>query len=467
MSYFSKFQQDIKVSTLNSSTGNITTSSTGFVGLAESTLGVAGIQVSFYADQNCTLYVEQSPDTTPTGPHWDLSDSYTYYANTNFGKTIQAISSYFRVRVVNRGFATTNYFRLQSVLCPIVEPLPRSLDEYGYLKVSTKFEQDLLGYKARNTNQGDRQTVTPVRLVGAIFDGATVDTNFWVVTNTNGGTTTQVASELTVATNTTANGASVITSNRRGRYISGSTNVYRSVLKLSAGVTNNKRRWGVAYGTALPTTPTITDCLLFTFDGTTFSISLLNNTVPATISSGSFNGNLGSTYTPTTGVYHTYEIMWSGSRTTLLIDGEVLHTALLSTTPLTGTLSQYIFMDNVNSSNITSNNTITCRTSSIRRLGNLQTQTLSKYQSGTTAGVICKYGPGNLHSLVISPTTNNAVVTIYDGTTTGGTVIWASGSLNTSTSTNPFSLDLGGIPFYNGLFFTITVANCNLLVIYE
>ena len=133
MSFFSKFSQSITESTLNSSIINLAPSGV-FTGQTDNTLDVNAIQVSLMTDQNATVYVEQSPDTTPTGPHWDLVDSFRYFAEQNFGVTVQAISSYFRVRVENTGGVTTNYFRLQSILCPIVEALPRALTQFGSLK---------------------------------------------------------------------------------------------------------------------------------------------------------------------------------------------------------------------------------------------------------------------------------------------------------------------------------------------
>jgi hypothetical protein len=135
MSYFSKLSQSVVASTVNSSNDNLAPSGV-FTGTVDSTLNVAGIQVSLKTDQNCTIYVEQSPDTTPTGPHWDISDSFRYFSGENFGITVQAINSYFRVRVINTGSSPTTYFRLQSILCPIVEAVPRTLTEFGSLKTA-------------------------------------------------------------------------------------------------------------------------------------------------------------------------------------------------------------------------------------------------------------------------------------------------------------------------------------------
>lgn len=461
ISYFSKFNQDIRESANNTAASPVTNIAGGatWTGTADSTLSVAGIQVTVFADQNCTVYVDQSPNTTP---NWDITDEYNYYANTSFGITVQAVGAQFRVRVKNLNATTaTSTLRITSILCPIVEAVPRSLDDGGNFKVAIKSMEDEYGFEIENTPTGEMRTVIPQRLVGAAFSSTVVDPNFWTVTNTGSGTATEANAEIVLSPGGVANGASVVNSVRRGRYVSGSGMIYRSIIVLSAGAANNKRRWGIAYGATMPT---ITDGAWFQLDGTTFSIVTARATVQTKVDSGSFNGSLGATYDPSTTV-KTYEIYWTNSKVYFVIGGRILHTVTASTTTWSATMSNYIYMDTVNSSGISTLNTLTCRVASIRRLGPLETLPIHKYQSGTTAGVICKYSAGTLRGIVISNVSNNSVVTIYDGTTTGGTVVWASGAMGASTT--PFDVDFKGMPFYNGLFFTITGAACNLLVIYE
>jgi hypothetical protein len=541
-------------------------------------------------DKDCDVFIEQANDEFPVGPNWDVSDHFRYFANssTGFGITVQAVGSYFRTRVVNLEPDSTNYFRLTSILCPIVEalprsltdfgslktaivenvatvsagncktdltalqawegswqeiynqsaiqiiakfdqdftvhidqsqtlnplspditdswdvladegfavavasvapyfrvrltntennaatgaltvgmpavfnPLPRKLDEHGHLETSVRHITDEYGFGVENTPMGEMRTIVPIRLVGAAFDGTVVDPNFWTVTNANGGTSTLSNGALIIATNTTANGSTKFNSLRRARYVAGSSMRYRTQLLLSAGVASNKRRWGIAYGATMPT---ITDGAYFELDGTTFSVVTLRNGVETRVSSDNFNGGIGPHFDPGTG-NRSYEIYWTNGKVYFVIGDLILHTVTASAQTWAATMSQYIFMDNVNSGGITSNNTLECRVSSIYRLGNLVTQPTSKYQSGTTAGVICKYGAGNLISLIISNPTNGSVVTLYDGTSVAGTVIWASGNLSGADPTST-PLDFKGIPFFTGLFFTITAAACNLFIVYE
>jgi hypothetical protein len=464
MSYFSKLKQDVVASIPNTSDVNIA-GGAYFTGAADSTLGVAGIQVGFFADQNCLIYVEQSPDDAPSGPHWDISDSYQYYANSSFGITVQAIGSYVRVRVYNQSGSATTVFRLSTVLCPIVEALPRSLNNKGNLKVSIEQMHDIYNFKVENTPIGEMRTIIPTRLVGASFEGATLDSNFWInPTPTSPATATQANSQLILATAPTAgaNGAVIIYSTRRARYISAYSMNFRAIVQLSAGVSNNKRRWGIAYGSAMPT---ITDGAYYELDGTTLSVVCVKGGIETLrIASGSFNGELGATYSIGTSV-KTYEIYWTNSKVIFTIGDEILHTFSATTETWAATMSHYIYFDNVNSNGITSNNTLEVRVASIRRLGPLQTQPTSKFTSGLQVGVLCKGSPGNLHSVVFGANANNAVVTIYDGISTGGTIIYQTAKL--ATNEGELVIDFKGLPFHTGLFYTVTGASAQVMFIYE
>lgn len=442
-------------STTNLAVGNAYT----FTGIAKSTLGVAGIQVSLFANQNCTVQVQQSPD----GINWDISDSFVYYASASFGTTVQAVNSYFRV-VVTTANLTTTTFRLQSCLCPVVEAVPRALNEDGNFKTAIYSIADEYGFEVENTPMGEMRVVSPTRLVGAQFDGATFDTNFWVSTVANAASVTQGGSQIVMASGTNAAGSIKVNSVRRARYVSANANGYRSVVQLGdTGTANNTRRWGVAYGSSFPTTPTVTDGAYFELSGTTFSIVTMKGSAATTVSSGSFNGNLGKSFSPGTSAT-TYEIYWTNSKVWFVVGNELLHTVAATAAPWADTVAHYIYLENTNSGN-TTNVTLSCRVASIRRLGNYITQPISKYQAGTTAALVLKYGAGNLHELVVSGVVNNAVITLYDNTTNSGTILFSTGSMTANTV--PFAIDLKGAPFSIGLTLAITVANANATVVYE
>jgi hypothetical protein len=284
------------------------------------------------------------------------------------------------------------------------------IDEYDWL--------------VENTPMGEMRAVEPVRLVGSNFEGSTIDTRFWISGVANSGDVTQSNASVTLSTKTVAtNGMARLYTLRRARYVSGVSMGYRSVITLSAAAANNKRRWGIAFAATMPTTGTtdlITDGAWFQFDGTTFSIALRRAGVAneTLVSSGSFNGNLGVSYSPGTTV-KTYEIYWTNSKVYFVIGGVVLHTFSADTTTWSSTMNFYVYCDNVNSNNLQTDHTLGVRVASIRRLGGLLSQTSSYYHAlGTTAGVNLKLSAGNLHSLILTNVVDGAVITLSDSTTT-------------------------------------------------
>lgn len=454
MSYFANFIQNVRISELNSSTDNLNAyplDGYEFVGTGDSTLGVVGIQVSLKTDQNCTVLVEQSPDNM----HWDIFDEYDYYASiNNFGVTVQAVNSYVRVVVKNLSTTTaTTYFRLQTALCPIVEAVPRSLTTMGRFKSESTIT-DNYGFDVESTPMGELRTITPVRLVGTTFEGTTVDVNFWTVTNSNGGTSTQACAELSLDTGTTANGSTKVNSVRRARYVSGSSMRLRAQIRLGdTGTTNNIRRWGVAYG---PTMPTIVGGAYFELNGNTFSIVTLRDSVPTVVSSGSFNGVIGSTHILNTNIV-SYEIYWTNGKVYFIIGDVLLHTVSASTDTWACTMNHHIYLENTNSGGSSTNVSMKCRVASISRLGDLRTESSFKYIN-VNGTYILKYSAGVLHKIISNQATG--ACKIYDNTAASGTIIGAPNLLKTSSQ-----LDYDAA-FSNGLTI-VTSGGADITVIYE
>ena len=127
----SSIVQTTFVSTNNSSTTNLASGAT-FTGTSDSTLGFRAIQINFKSDQQCTIQVQQSND----GTNWDQVDSYVLLANSADSRTFIATDSFTRVLVTNNGGSTTTVFRLQTILAPVVDSLPRALTTLGNLKVA-------------------------------------------------------------------------------------------------------------------------------------------------------------------------------------------------------------------------------------------------------------------------------------------------------------------------------------------
>lgn len=449
--------QEVIADNNNSSTTNLTAvNGYTFTGTGTSTLGIVGIQVSLFANQNCIVYVEQSPDNI----NWDIIDPFYYTASkTNFGVTVQAINSYVRVRVTTNS-ATTTTFRLQTCLCPMVEAVPRTLDPQGYFKVS--LQGDGFGNGPAQFTPNQELLISPrYRLVGSQFEGATLDTNFWT-TSVSTGTVALSGSNVTITSGTANGHYARLYSNRRARFVSGATNKFRCHMRLGdTGTANVKRRWGIAYGAAMPT---ITDGAYFELDGTTFSVVTLKTGGEARVSSGSFNGQYGYTYAVTTS-NTTWEILYGNGNVQFIVNGILLHKVTASAATWSDTMHFHVWMD-VSNSGASATVSFYTRTAHIATLGNMLTQPTSYYfASGTTAGVNLKLGPGNIHTVIVNNVANNAVITLSDSTTAATPAIWVHTA--GAASTAAYALDFQGAPFYTGLRLTVASFNASVTVIYE
>ena len=429
-----------------------------FTGTVTSSLGIAGIQVSLKADQNCTVYVEQSPDGNIA--HWDIVDSFNYYTTKPFGITVQAVASYLRVRVTNTSNVNQTYLRLQTCLCPIVETVPRVLDPDQLLQTTVGKITGRMG-RVRVSPMGALKTGATVRLVGATFAGATVDTNFWTNTTVVGtGTSDQTTNPrcLTLLTGGTANSSIVVNSTRVARYIGAIPNYYRANVNAPAVSTTkgtNTRRFGAfdandgyffllvqAKGETAPT----------------LSIVTRKATVDAPVATGSFNGDWGATYALDVNC-HTFEIWWSNKNAYFFIDDVLLHTITSTVIPATTTQNLKVGMENTNSLTEDANNPLVVRSSTINRLGNLVTQPTWKYIHGAATTVL-KYAAGNLHSVVVNSNTGTTI-TLYDGTSALGNVICLIQPNQICT------LDYKGMPFYTGLYAVTVGSTIDCTIVYE
>lgn len=428
----------------NSSTTNLTSvNGYTFTGAATSTLGVAGLQWLLKTDQNAMVYIEQSQD----GTNWDIVDSYIYYyTKGGFGETVQAIGAYWRIRVVLIGTTDTTFFRLSGILCPVVDPLPRSLDAQGRLVTATCIEDVETGANAEVDPLGSLKTVTPVRLVGASFSGTTKDTNFWTETVTGSGAITQ-AGGLTVSTGVTANSTAKYVSTRSSRKVTGATNQFRALARLTTATqANNIRRIG-AYND--------TDGYFFQVDGTSFGVGSRKAGVDTVVSSGSFNGNLGAIVVMNTSIQQlVINITESGAR--FFANNILLHT-LGGNDALTNTLNLPVTMENINSGGNTTDNTFNVRFASILRLGELFTNPIYRFVNTNTTSIL-KYGAGTLQRIINCD--NLGSITIYDNTSAAGTVI---ATIDTAKALG--SIDMG-VSFSTGLTL-VTGGGAKVTVVYE
>lgn len=444
--------QNIQIDATNSSTANLAVGAT-FTGTTQSNITATQIQVLLKADQNCTVFVDQSSN----GILFEVTDQYRYFhARPNFAINVNAVGAFYRVRVTNVGIATTTQFSLQSIVVPILETLPRSLSPDGWLQVAVNHHEDDNGSVQYFTPFGENLAVPIYHLTGAVFNGSTLDTTAWNAVTGTGGVVTPTNGLLELTTGTTANNAVSIQSHFTGRFVSGCPHQARFSLRLGdTGTLNNIRRWG-CFST--------TDGVFFELNGTTFSICVMKAGVITRISNGSFNGVIGNTIAVDTNG-HFYQIVYTPANVMFLYDNELLHKQPFLQTSWTSTLDLPVRLDNTNSGGLATSLSMYTSVATLLREGLPDSQPISIFQSGTTAGIVCKVGSGNVRKITLSSVVNNAVVTLYDNTAASGTIIWSSGALGAQTNPSTFDLDRG--PFNIGLTLVVSGAAANVYLTFE
>lgn len=309
---------------------------------------------------------------------------------------------------------------------------------------------------------GEVTTLPLYKLVGDVFDYSTLDTTTWMPTLVGSGTAVVTAGELVLSTGTTANSSSIVQSTDIARFTGLSPNKERILVQLpDAGVANNIRRWGV-------------DSLArdngayFQMSGTTFSVFTRKGGVDTVHADGSaskpFNGQYGATFSPGT-TSHFYEIITQPRQVVWLVDNKILHTFNTANEMWTETMNFHIHYENVNSGGSTANVTMKSRLGVISRFGIPEAQPRNTFHTGTTAGTVLKYGPGDFHGIIMSAIGNNSAITLYDNVAASGRILFSSGPMPQNSV--PLPLDFGGTSFNIGLTLVVATASSNINILHD
>ncbi len=340
------------------------------------------------------------------------------------------------------------------VVSPFYVPLPVSVSEI-----------DKRGRHGEFSQIRDLRVAEPYRVAGSPFEGTTIDANFWVSTVSGAGAAnTQANGALTTASGTANSGYAQMQSVRRGRFIFAHPMIMRFAVRIpTIVVALNTRRWGAYTVTAAPTP---TDGFWFELSAAgVLSVVCGNAGTPSSIASGSFNGELGASYTLDTNI-HAFEIHYFVMEVQFYIDGRLLHTFTPTTTNLSSIFTLPITWASVNGGAGVTSGPIEIWATNLVRIGREATAPTSYYfANGQTTGVVLKRGPGMVHGVSIGQATNNAVIQLYDALTNGGTpfVTWVVPN-NAIIPVNMMGLDL---PFYSALTLEVKTQNAGVTVIYE
>jgi hypothetical protein len=288
------------------------------------------------------------------------------------------------------------------------------------------------------------------RIVGPIFEGSTLDTNFWTETTANGGAVAQANNILALTTSTATNGSAACKSNRKARYVAGVGQMYRGHIKLGdTGTAGNIRRWG-AFGDD-------TYGVYFQLDGTTFSVVANKSGTETKVNSGSFAGDNGASVALDTN-WHVYEIIYGSSVISFFIDDVLIHRMSSNASGLLNSMVLPANVTNAKTSGAT-DISISVRTMSIFRLGHYLVNPVQARVSGAVTTQILKRGAGKLVRVIVG--SKGTLCTIYDSV---GAASGTMSVLETSSVSASFEF---GVEFENGLTITTTGAGTDLTIIYE
>jgi hypothetical protein len=314
-----------------------------------------------------------------------------------------------------------------------------------------------LGKTAQISPMRALSTFDQIRLCGTPFHGATKDPNFWSETGTGAnGSITQGGGQAVLTTTTDSGSAAVYTSIRTGRYISGSSNKFRAVVRLpdlGTPANNNVREFGAF---------TATDGFLFQLAANVFNIVVRKaSTADNVIPKASWTGTYAAAFTLDTNV-HTYEIQWTNSSAWFFIDDNIVHTVKGETAPSTATLTFPVCAKNINTG-VGPAVSLNVRTMAILRMGKELSIPQYKNISGNAATYILKYGPGTLRKIVFNNTTGTSLA-VWDGLT-GAAPSIAIGKITTAAAAlGHWDFDC---PFFSGLTIITLGNDLDATVIYE
>jgi len=273
--------------------------------------------------------------------------------------------------------------------------------------LNTNLRDEQTNKRSEIDSVGQLKVVETINLVGTSFNGTIKDTNFWTETVSGTGTITQNG-KVSLSTGASANSLASYTSTRKSRKIPGAANQFRSVCRLTTvPQLNNLRRIG-AYSNS--------DGLFFQENGLTFGIGYRKNGTDTIINTGSFNGNLGTTY-DIDSILLRLVIDISEYSVNFFVNDMLLHTLIGSTDSLTSSFNLPVTIENINSGGNTTNNIFDVRFSSVQRLGNIRSAGRAVYLA-TNATSVLKYGGGTIQAISILD--NAGTISLYDGLSASG-----------------------------------------------
>lgn len=419
---------------------------------------IATIRIGVLADQSGSLHTQHSDDGGVT----ILRDSVQpVEADKGEFLSFHPRNAYFRVVFTNGSVAQT-LFHLETVLHSVAVPPTQSLvsAKLGRTSLAIQSRDMLYDYEMDETvgvapQIRDLQTVQRTSLIADNFrQTAGLDLETWNVSVTGTGSAAIANGRLEINTGITANSTARAETEERGRFISGSHQVFRAGIKIGdSGFANNKRRWGVFDATS---------GYFFEIDNTTLYAVSRRAGTDTRVAAADFSDVQGFSPFNTSA---RYEILYFGNTAIFGINGETHHrmSGEVGGLPRTNATNFPNAFECNNSGGSTSDVTLIVTGTSQQRYGPDRLTPRMKNVTGATTRVL-KADAGGLQRVIIGHGSGANTATFYDNTAASGTII-GSLSLNTSVGGSK-SVEFGGV-FSLGLTVVTTGADTDITVVYD
>lgn len=309
------------------------------------------------------------------------------------------------------------------------------------------------------------RVVSGHRLVGSTFVNGFFDYNFWSSgTVTSGDVDVSSGSLCLHASSSTTgqpNGSAAVQSLRVARFVSGSVNEFRGVVKISTSIPatgTNDMRWGLSDASGV-STATLRNGFYFRYSNGAFYVGYRFAGSETNIATTSFNGTV-----PTINENYTrYQIVYSNLGASFYVNDLLAHKLSPDNVSLTETVNFKARAQNVNSGGATSDNHLEAKVLTILRLGSESTTPVKRYLS-TAGSYLMKFGPGFFHHISVNdPGITGSSISVYDSTfTSAGNLIAVLNTAKTSIGSVMYDC-----PFDNGLFIVPAGTFGNVTVVYE
>lgn len=419
--------------------------------------GISSIRVGILTDQAGILFTQHSDDNGVTILR---SSPQPVEANKGEFLSFHPRSSYFRVVYTNGTTAQTS-LHLETIIHTAAIAPTESL-------VSAKLSRNSLALQTRDIIYDyefdesvgvapqirDMFVVQRVSLLADNFRQSTgLDGQSWTQTSSGSGSSNVNNGRLEMATGATANSTTRVESVVKGRFISGSHQIFRAGIKLAdAGLLNNTMRWGVYDDIS---------GYFYELDGAILYAVSRRASVDTRVAAANWN-TISTFVLPVAGSSNRFEISYFGNTAYFTVNGETHHvmSGEVGGVPRTNGTNFPNRFENINSAGNTAARMLVITGTSQQRYGPDQVSPRMYFISGPGTFTL-KGDAGNLHRISVLDGSGANTAAIYDSIIGSGVII---AEMNVDKLQG--SVEFGGC-FNNGLTVVTTGADTKLSVVFD